>query len=531
MKNQYFKFIFQDESAFLHFYPPSDGGKKVKINEVTEYLNLKRYNQYDIKQLHAAIEETEKETDVFVGPWDGIKIHETLVVEVSLDKMKAIARFYPPSEDGNLLDEEEIVDSLSFRRVKYGIEKEEIQNFLKNREYCTDYILAKGLQPRHGTDAKIVYHFNTDRNLQPKRNEDGSVDYKELNTISHVHAGDELATLIREDPGECGKNVYGEEIRPRTVKTLKLEYGNNITMNEDGTKIFSDVTGHVILLNNKVFVSNVYEVPADVDNSIGNIEYEGSVLVKGNVNSGFSIKATGDIIVEGVVEGAYLESQGQIILKRGVHGMHKAVINAGTNLMAKFIENATVTAGGYVEAEIVMNCDVSANSMIRISGRKGLINGGTLRAGIGIEAENIGTEMGTFTRLEVGIDPAQKKRYSELSKEVAIKSKELEDTKVIVNNYGAILKRGEHLPQDKLMYVQKLAISCKKQQAEIEPLREEMRKIHMEMMASEHSYVAVKKTVFQGVNIAISDMEYSVKSKNSYCRFKKMDGCVKAVPL
>ena len=299
----------------------------------------------------------------------------------------------------------------------------------------------------------------------------------------------------------------------------------------DGTKIFSDVTGHVILLNNKVFVSNVYEVPADVDNSIGNIEYEGSVLVKGNVNSGFSIKATGDIIVEGVVEGAYLESQGQIILKRGVHGMHKAVINAGTNLMAKFIENATVTAGGYVEAEIVMNCDVSANSMIRISGRKGLINGGTLRAGIGIEAENIGTEMGTFTRLEVGIDPAQKKRYSELSKEVAIKSKELEDTKVIVNNYGAILKRGEHLPQDKLMYVQKLAISCKKQQAEIEPLREEMRKIHMEMMASEHSYVAVKKTVFPGVNIAISDMEYSVKSKNSYCRFKKMDGCVKAVPL
>ena len=81
------------------------------------------------------------------------------------------------------------------------------------------------------------------------------------------------------------------------------------------------------------------------------------------------------------------------------------------------------------------------------------------------------------------------------------------------------------------MYVQKLAISCKKQQAEIEPLREEMRKIHMEMMASEHSYVAVKKTVFPGVNIAISDMEYSVKSKNSYCRFKKMDGCVKAVPL
>ena len=60
--------------------------------------------------------------------------------------------------------------------------------------------------------------------------------------------------------------------------------------------------------------------------------------------------------------------------------------------------------------EIIMNCDVSANSIIRINGRKGLINGGTLRAGTGIEAENIGTEMGTFTRLEVGIDPSKKKK-------------------------------------------------------------------------------------------------------------------------
>ena len=30
-------------------------------------------------------------------------------------------------------------------------------------------------------DAKIEYFFNTSKNLQPKRNEDGSVDYKELN--------------------------------------------------------------------------------------------------------------------------------------------------------------------------------------------------------------------------------------------------------------------------------------------------------------------------------------------------------------
>ena len=43
-------------------------------------------------------------------------------------------------------------------------------------------------------------------------NEDGSVDYKELNTISHIQAGQLLARLHKEDPGQSGRNVFGEEI-------------------------------------------------------------------------------------------------------------------------------------------------------------------------------------------------------------------------------------------------------------------------------------------------------------------------------
>ena len=531
MQNQYFKPVCNEQGVFLHFYPPKDGGAALKINEVTEYLNIKRLANYDLKALNSAMTDLENEKEVFVGPWDGIPVKESMSIDVSLDKMKAICRFYPPSDGGMLMDPQEIAGDLSFHRIKYGIDQQAILSFINNREYCKDYVLAVGTPPRHGTDAKITYHFNTNRNLQPKRNEDGSVDYKELNTIAHVRAGDVLATLTKEDPGDPGKSILGDEIKPRNVKSTKLEFGNNITINEDGTQITSDVTGHVLLLNGKVFVSSVYEVPADVDNSIGNIDYEGSVNVKGNVNSGFTIRASGDIVVEGVVEGAYLEAGGQIILKRGVHGMHKAVINSASNIMAKFIENATVNAGGYIEAEIIMNCDMSAGDVVRIKGKKGLINGGTIRARSAIEAESIGTEMGTYTRLEVGIDPEKKKRYGELSKQVAEKAKELEANKVIVANYGNILRKGEHLPQDKLLYVQKLAVACKQQQAEIEPMREEMRLIHIEMMQSESSYVEVKNSIYPGVSIAISDMEYSVKEVRDHCRYKKQDGVIKPVTV
>ena len=529
MRNQYFQLESRDASACLHIYPPQEGGKMLNIAEVTEYLASKKYEKYDIKELNAAIGNAEEETIVFVGDWDGIPVRESLEINVSLDKMKVICRFYPPSVGGVKLGIEDIVNDLAFHKVKFGINEDVIKEFLENRQYCTDYMVAVGQPPVHGRDAKIEYFFNTNKNLQPKRNEDGSVDYKELNTISHVKAGELLARLIKEDPGQSGRNVFGEEIKPRTVRSLRLEFGNNITVNEERTEIYSDVTGHANCINGKVFVSNVFQVPADVDNSVGNIEYDGSVEIKGNVKAGFSVKATGDIIIDGVVENAYIESSGQIIVKRGIHGMHKGVLKAGKNVLAKYIENATVYAGGYVEAETILNSDVSATGEVRVHGKKGLINGGTIRAGRSIEVEYAGTDMGTYTTLEVGIEPERKQRYIDLSKEVAKRGKDLEDMKVIINNYGAILKRGEVLPKDKLMYVQNLAVEYKKKKEELEPMREEMRAIHIEMMESDRSYIAVTRTIFPGVALSISDLTLHIKDKQNYCKFKKQDGEIKSV--
>ena len=57
--------------------------------------------------------------------------------------------------------------------------------------------------------------------------------------------------------------MQGREIKPKQVRSLQLEYGNNIRVSEDKTELYSEVTGHASLVNGKVFVSDVYEVPAD----------------------------------------------------------------------------------------------------------------------------------------------------------------------------------------------------------------------------------------------------------------------------
>lgn len=530
MSNQFFQILLKGTKAYCHVYPEQDGGSKIKLNEVTNYLDVRGFEQYNKKELNNLLD-SEEGGEAYVGEWTGAPISESMEINITLDKMRAICRFYPPSEGGHLLNLREIAESLNLHKVKFGINQQEIIKFTSDRQYCQDYIFAVGQNPRHGRDAKIEYFFNTNQNLQPKRNEDGTVDYKDLNTISHIQKGDLLARLTREDPGEPGKNLFGDDINPRTVKTAKLEFGNNIRINEDLTEIYSEVTGHAALVNGKVFVSNVYDVPADVDNSTGNIFYDGSVNVHGNVKAGFSVQAQGDIIVDGVVESAYLEAGGQIIVKSGIHGMRQGTLKAGANVMAKFIENATVRAGGYVEAEIILNSDISAGQKIVVQGRKALINGGILRAYSCIEAVNIGTAMGTPTELEAGVEPAKKEHYIELKKDVEVRTKELEDIKLIVSTYGAKVAKGERLPADKMKYAQKMAAEYQEKKAELEPLRAELQRLGMEMRELSHSYIIAAGTVYPGVSISISDVSLHIKSELSSRKFKKQDGEVVSVTI
>ena len=257
----------------------------------------------------------------------------------------------------------------------------DLDALMAERVYCTPIILAKATPPIEGKDAKITYHFNTDLTLKPKMLEDGSVDFHTLDTICPVRAGDLLAELEPAVQGRPGIDVCGGLLRPVKVKQRILRVGKNIKLSEDGLKAYSEVNGHATVEGEQVFVSNMYEVPANVDTSTGDIEYEGNVLVHGNVLAGFSITAKGDIVVEGVVEGANLRAGGHIILKRGIQGMDRGVLHANGNVISRFIESATVEAGGYVSADAIMHSTVSAKGDITVDGKKGFITGGVIRSG------------------------------------------------------------------------------------------------------------------------------------------------------
>lgn len=529
-KNGYAQLEVRGGETYVRIYPPQENGKPIDFNELTEYLNRNLMDAFDAGQLRQACRALQ-ETEVRVGPAPHRAFNETMYIRVSQDNMLVFCRFYPASEGGDLLSAEDIIKELMTNKITVGYDRNAINRYLENREYNTEIIMAKGTPPRHGKDGKIEYFFNTSLNTRPKRNEDGTVDYHNLNTVSMVDKGQKLARLIDPDPGESGQDVFGKEIKPKTVKTMRLEFGNNISSSEDRTEIYSNVTGHATLVNGKVFVSDVLEIPADVDTSTGDINYSGSVMIRGNVKSGFKVKATGDIIVDGVVEGAELETTGQIILKRGIHGMTKGILKAQGNIICKFIENADVQSGGYVETESILHSNVSAFSAIHVNGRKGFITGGLLRAGKLVEAQIIGSEMGTITRIEVGIEPEVKARFIELQKIIVEQRKREDQLRPILVNYTQKYNEGVEFTQEQQEYIKKVADTYKQLKEEMVHKRAEYEKLHEQIMMGDGARVKVQNIIYPGVQIAIGDVSLTTKDSRKFCQFVKQGAEVTVLNL
>ena len=280
-----------------------------------------------------------------------------------------------------------------------------------------------------------------------------------------------------------------------------------------------------------MFVADVYDVPADVDNATGNIVYDGNVTIKGNVKTGFSVTAKGDIIVEGVVEAAYLSAGGQIIVKRGINGRSKGRVEAKGNIISKFIENAIVVSGGFIETGCILHSQVSAEADIRVQGKKGFVSGGLIRAGNVVEAQTMGSAMGTVTQIEVGAPPAVKVRYDELNQEAAKVKESMDKMRPILVNFNEKLKKKEAVTPEKVQHVQTIAQNFKKEQAKLVELQAELKRLHEKIQMSNSAKVKIKGTIYPGVSITISDVNKNIKSERSCTKYVKEHGDIVARPM
>lgn len=530
-RNGYFQLVTKADGLYIKLFEAVENGDKVAYDEISNYLADCKIYEFDKIAIGRALSSLNGTAEVKISNATFGSIDESIMIYLDEEKMYAKGRFYPPSDGGRSITKDDIINELVKARIKYGLDEEVINDFLLDKHYCTDYILAKATPAVQGSDAVITYHFNTDLTLKPKRNEDGTVDFHRLNMISCCNKGDLLATLTPMDPGKPGIDVCGNILRPLKVNNCVLRHGNKIHLSEDGLKMFSDVDGHVTLTDGRVFVSDTYEVAADVDASTGDIEYEGNVVVKGNVITGYSVKAKGDIEVNGVVEGSYLEAGGQIILKRGMQGMNKGILKANGNIITKFIENAEVYAGGYVSTESILHSKVAAKGDVVVGGKRGFVTGGEIRSGTMISVKTAGSQMGNLTLLEVGIDPQVVTEFRELEKSLVNMKEEKEKLSQALALFRKKMTMGVKLTPEKQGYLKQVTQNNILLETQLKEALRRYEDLKIEMENNTSGMIKVSDVVYPGTKIVISNVIYFVRDMIHYSKFIRDRADIKIIPL
>lgn len=521
-KNGYFQIEKKNDGVYLHVIPPIGEGKKAAVDELAMYLDKKKVPYGNLVELRKAFEIASSQgkpvriTEAEIIPFNGWVDYQVLHEGGEL-----VGRMYPPMVGMHEISETEIETDLVHMKVIYGIKKKNIQIMTKEKLYLETIILAKGTLPVEGKDAEIVYHFSLEHRTKPKINEDGSVDFHHLDMISSVKANDVVAEIIPEDKGTPGMNIYGVALPPKKVSRKIFRHGRNLEVSEDGKQLISLVTGHITLEGDKVFVSTEYEVPADVNNSTGDIDFDGDVIVKGNVISGFKINASGKILVKGVVEGAELVAGGDIILERGILGMNKGLLVAGGNIASTFIENAKVRAGGDIDTNAILHSDVTARGMIEVHGKKGYVIGGQVRAGSKIVSKIIGSEMGANTIVSVGTDPDLISSINVLKNKIVQYRQDKDKLMQVVTRLKKKLSIDGKLTKDQYDILAKTIKELKRIEDEMEDARTEYRNLSEMVCEDTEARIQIMGSIYPGTKLEIGDAQLFIKDKNDYCQYVK----------
>ncbi|HQI81606.1 MAG TPA: FapA family protein, partial [Deltaproteobacteria bacterium] len=207
-------------------------------------------------------------------------------IHITEGGLVASMRITPTAGEIFSVSAEDLLEHVRAEGITIGVLTEVIERMAQNRITGEWVVIARGVKPEEGTNGSVRFHFDKDR-IKARIQEDatGKVNLRDLNLIQNVKKGDLLCELIPPRAGKSGMSVKGEELPSKEGAHAKLPEAKNVTISADRTHMYAAMDGLVQWVDNAVQVDAVYTVH-DVDASVGNIRFNGSVVVQGEVGDG-----------------------------------------------------------------------------------------------------------------------------------------------------------------------------------------------------------------------------------------------------
>lgn len=372
-----------------------------KVDELTRnHPRLKISNFMAVKK---AVESSSHDP-IELGTWI-----DSMELEISSDKMEAYITIY---ESQSFIQENlenlqiNLQKLLQDNQIVYGHQPLDLLTVKTSKSY----IIAKGLPPQKGADAKISYLQQAEKT--PVINEDGKADYFDMNFLVEINEGSWLGEKVPAKQGIAGKNILGESVPALMGDDFPLKYDTKSAyeVEEEGKTVLRSKTKGVIgEVNGLLTVQKHLVIDGDVGLETGNLKFDGSIQVRGTVMPGYSIVSSGDISIEsneGVHAAELIKStEGDVLIKGGIFGRGVTKVEAHHNIFVKHANECTLEAKDNIHIGFYsLGATIFCDSLV-LDERKGKIIGGKAIAINSITSAYTGNNSERKTELIVqGID-------------------------------------------------------------------------------------------------------------------------------
>ncbi len=437
-------------------------------------------------------------------------------VVITKDNMTANLAFSAPEPNQPDVTFEDVREAIERAGVVHGIDWEIVKNAVANKLYDTPIKFAFGTPPRKGQDSKFEYTFEIGQHRAPSVDEKGRLDYRATNFIQSVDEGTVLARKIPPTDGVPGIGVDGKEIPAPKGRNFPFVHGQNTYISDDGNELIAGVTGAVVFCRGKISVNDVATIPGDVDMKTGNINCNGSVKVRGDVQAGFVLNIGGNLEVIGCAQDCTITCKGNILIHGGCFGEGNGKIHADGNVTIKYAEGTHITAGhDVIVGGELLNCHVVAQNSVLLRGQQGIILGGYVCAGKEINCQTAGSSAGTKTTLAVIYDADIPKQYEIITEEIEqLEDNALKVKETLINFYRQPV--GKLLPPEQEATIQKLEEFKKSITEELERLNEEKNSLESRIREFENSGIIVRGELHGGVVAQFGEFCHEfIDSRNS----------------
>lgn len=298
-----------------------------------------------------------------------------------------------------------------------AVTKQLVENFIQEASAAPpgkfEAVIARGTPPEHGEDGSIHWLIDDkpDTSEEPAETQDDNardqdaepVSFYDQSVYTVVSIGDTLATIYAPTPGVDGRDVRGKNLAAKDGKALEIQHDESIMMGK-GNCLLAQASGVLDRSGTTLCIRDTIEVDRYVDFSTGNIDFNGSVVVRKGVRDCFRIEAEKDVEIHGLIEAATIIAGRDIRALGGFAGREQGIARTQANLHARYLDAVDVLTRGdlCIERELI-NCNTTV--LGRINSPQGSLIGGDTRVAGSVEIAEIGAEGLPRTVLRVGVVP------------------------------------------------------------------------------------------------------------------------------